>query len=112
MKANSKFVNPKDFKSNKYAMWDLLITGVFAIIIVYAAANIGGFINGTIGNQLYDTYPATAAERSTMENDSIAGLENLSSGFTTNIRMINITAQIAIIVLPLMFVMFIKKLAT
>lgn len=91
-------------------MWELLITGVFAIIIVYAAANIGGYINGVVGDSLYDTYPAAAGDRSEIQNNSIAGLENLSSGFTTNIEFINITAQIALIILPLMFVMFIRKL--
>lgn len=96
-------------KNNK-AMWELLITGVFAIIIVYAAANIGGYINGVVGDSLYDTYPAAATDRSAIQNNSVSGLENLSSGFTTNIEFINITAQIALIILPLMFVMFIRKM--
>lgn len=108
MKANQKFRN---ITGNQNAMWALLIEGVFAIIIAYAALSIGGFINGTIGNSLYGTLPSAATSRNTFQNQTYWGLLNASKGYTTNVGMINIAAQIAIITIPLMMVMFIRKMA-
>jgi hypothetical protein len=115
MKANNKakFNEPgsfKEFRQEQSGMWNLLVEGVFAVIIIYATMNIGSFINGTIGDSLYDTYPA-AASRSVIQNYSVASLENLSSGFSTNVGMVNVVAQIALIIIPLMMVMFIRKMA-
>lgn len=114
MKANQKSIlhEPTSFselRKDEKAMWELLIAGVFAIIIVYASLNIGAFINGTIGSSLYKTYPTAAGSRNPIENQSVWALRNLSTGFTTNVGMVNIACQIAVITLPLMMVMFIRK---
>ena len=116
MKANQsvRSIEPTtfhEFRKDQTAMWNLLIEGVFAIIIVYASMNIGSFINGTIGDSLYKTYPTTATARSPIQNQSVWALRNLSTGFTTNVGMVNVTAQIALIIIPLMMVMFVRKLA-
>ena len=106
MKANQKF---KGLKADDDALiFELLIGAVFALIIGYAAMNIGVFINGTVADSLVATYPA-AALRTTMQNNSVDNLEDLSDDLAANTNMISTAYLITIITLPLMAVVMIKK---
>lgn len=107
MKANQKI---RDIKADDDAIiFELLIGAVFALIIGYAAMNIGVFINGTIASSLIASYPATATSRTHLQNNSILQLTNMSVDLGTNTKMISTAYLITIITLPLMAVVMIKK---
>ena len=98
----------------------MLIAAVFAVIIGYAAMNIGIFINGTVSDKLVATYPANhpanytgageaATWRTQIQNATFDNLKNNSMDLSTNSKMIGTAFLITIITLPLMAVVLIKK---
>jgi len=118
MKANRKASNLT--KEDDALIFELLIGAVFALIIGYAAMNIGVFINGTVADSLVATYPANhpanytglgeaATWRSPLQNDSVDILEDLSDDLSANTNMVSTAYLITIITLPLMAVIMIKK---
>jgi hypothetical protein len=118
MKSNqaTRGADPKPTWKQK-AMWEIMIAAVFAIVIVYASANIGAFINGTIANSLNTSltiapggHVPTIGDK--IVNDTKKTIGNLSAGYTVNMNMVNIAAQIGIITLPLITVMYIRRVAT
>lgn len=107
MKAN-QFVN-EFVKADDALIFELLTGAVFALIIGYAAMNIGVFINGTVGNALVATYPTTLTSRTAMQNSSVKNLQNLTGDLSSNTKMVSTAYLITIITLPLMAVVMIKK---
>lgn len=108
MKANRKFV--LDIKQNNNAMlFNLLIGAAMAIIIVFAIANVGTFINGTISDTLIQSYP-TATSRTQQQNRTVNTLANISIGYDSTLDMLIVSAIIMAITLPLAAVVAIRKL--
>jgi hypothetical protein len=99
----------KLYKNEKAIVFELLVAAAMAVIIFFALMNIGTFINGTISESLEDTYPA-AASRSTLQNNSLAQLGNISSGFDDNLDIMIVAAIITVITIPLAAVISIKRL--
>ena len=91
-------------------VFELLIGAAMAVVIFFALMNIGTFINGTISNSLEDTIPAVAADRSALQNDTIANLGTISDGFDDNIDIMVVAAIITVITIPLAAVISIKRL--
>lgn len=87
----------------------MLIGAVFAVVIGYAALNIGIFINGTVSNSLIATYPTAITARSRVQNGTFNNLVNNSNDLSQNTKMISTAFLITIITLPLMAVVMIKK---
>ncbi|MBE3095356.1 MAG: hypothetical protein IMZ52_10030 [Actinobacteria bacterium] len=96
-------------KDQKAIVFELLIAGAMAIIMLFALMNIGAFINGTVSDSLTDTFPA-AASRSELQNRSVSALENISTGFDSTINIMVIAAIITVITIPLAAVVAIKQL--
>jgi hypothetical protein len=48
----------------------------------------------------------------TYNNNINGALKNLTAGYTVNMNMVNIAAQIGIITLPLIMVMYIRRMAS
>ena len=107
MKANQKF---REFEhENDAIIFEMLIGAVFAVVIGYAAMNIGIFINGTVADKLVATYPSTLTSRTAIQNATFNNLKNNSMDISTNSKMIGTAFLITIITLPLMAVVMIKK---
>jgi hypothetical protein len=107
MKANQKFRSLQG--ADDAIIFEMLIGAVFAVVIGYAALNIGVFINGTVSNALIATYPAAKASRSSIQNATFDNLVNNSEDLGMNSKMISTAYLITIITLPLMAVVMIKK---
>jgi len=96
-------------KNNKAIVFELLIAAAMAVVMFFALLNIGTYINGTISEELEDQYPA-AASRTTLQNNSLSSLQNLSEGFDDNIDIMIIAVIITVITIPLAAVIAIKRL--
>jgi len=96
-------------KNEKAIVFELLIAAAMAVVMFFALMNIGTYINGTISDQLEDSYP-TAASRTQLENNSLASLGNLSTGFDDSIDIMLIAVIITVITIPLAAVIAIKRL--
>lgn len=107
MKANQKFRGIE--ADDDAVIFELLIGAVFALIIGYAAMNIGVFINGTVANSLISTYPTTLTSRTAIQNSSVKNLQNLTGDLSSNTKMVSTAYLITIITLPLMAVVMIRK---
>jgi len=107
MKANQAYRNFE--QANDAVIFEMLIGAVFAVVIGYAAMNIGIFINGTVADKLVATYPSTISDRTAIQNATFSNLENNSMDLSTNSKMIGTAYLITIITLPLMAVVLIKK---
>jgi len=89
-------------------MWNLVIDAAFAMILVYVLLNIGGFVNGTIANQLTSALPAGGSY-----NNNINGvLKNTTSGYSTNVNMMNIAITIGIVITPISMLLIFRRMAT
>lgn len=98
-------------KNDKALVFELLITAAMAVVIFFALMNIGTFINGTVSQNLEDTITATdAANRTALQNDTLANLATISEGFDDNIDIMIIAAIIVVITIPLAAVISIKRL--
>jgi hypothetical protein len=73
-----------------------LIPMVLTIVIVFALLFIGGFINGTIHQELVDTMPA-AASRSVEQNDTLNTMGNVSVNWDTGIDIVQVVIIITLL---------------
>lgn len=87
----------------------MLPTIAFAVIMLFAIANIGTYINGTIGSELVDSYPA-AASRTGLQNYTVNTLVNLSGNYDSTLDIVVVAAIITVLTIPLMAVVAIKRL--
>jgi len=101
----------KLFKDNNALVFQLLITAAMAVVIFFALMNIGTYINGTVSQNLSDDIEAiAAANRTALQNDTLANLDTVSAGFDDNIDIMIIAAIITVITIPLAAVISIKRL--
>lgn len=88
-------------QDQKAIVFELLIAGAMAIIMLFALLNIGTFINGTIGSELQDMSSSTSVDNT---------LTNISEGFDSTLNIMVIAAIITVITIPLAAVVAIKQL--
>ena len=88
-------------KNEKAIVFELLMAGAMTIVILFALMNIGTFINGTIGDSLADSTDDTDIENT---------LINVSTGYSTNIDIMVISAIITVITIPLAAVVAVRRL--
>ena len=79
------------------------------VIILFALLNIGTYINGTISSELVESY-GTATSRTTLENQTVNTLGNITSGYDNTVEIMVVAALITVITIPLMAVIAIKRL--
>jgi len=102
MKANLKF---RELNADRNAMWDVIIGAAFAVIFIVTALYIGTFIQGTVGSSLISSMPA-----GTLGTKATNTLYNLSGYWDTDVSMLNIALVIVIITLPLMALVYVRKI--
>ena len=102
MKANLKF---RSLGADRNAIWDMIIGAAFAIIFIITALYIGTFIQGTVGGALIANAPS-----GTLGTKMTNTLYNLSGYWDTNVGMLNIALVITIITLPLMALVYVRKI--
>lgn len=107
MKANR---NVRGLKSDNNGMIAMLPTVAFAIIMLFAILYIGTYINGTIGSELIESYPATLTDRTLLQNRTVNTLGNLSLDFDSTIDIVVVAVIIVVLTIPLMAVVAIKRL--
>jgi len=101
----------KLYKDNNALVFQLLITAAMAVVIFFALMNIGTYINGTVSQNLSDEIEdIAAANRTALQNDTLANLDTISGGFDDNIDIMIIAAIITVITIPLAAVISIKRL--
>jgi len=88
-------------KNEKAIVFELLMAGAMTIVILFALMNIGTYINGTIGDSLADSTDDTDIENT---------LINVSTGYSTNIDIMVISAIITVITIPLAAVVAVRRL--
>ena len=106
MKANTK---SKLEVSDDVAMIEMLPTVAFAVIMLFAIAYIGTYLNGTIASELVDSY-GTATSRTTLQNQSVNTLGNLTDSYDSTLEIVVIAAIITVLTIPLMAIVAIKRL--
>jgi len=102
MKANLKV---RELGADRNAIWDMIIGAAFALIFIITALYIGTFIQGTVGSSLISSMPA-----GTLGTKATNTLYNLSGYWDTDVGMLNIALVIVIITLPLMALVYVRKI--
>ena len=105
MKANQSAKIVEDERG----MLAMLPTVAFSVIMLFAIAYIGTYMNGTISSQLVDSYGA-AASRTNLENKSVNTLENLTDDFDSTLEIVVVAAIITVLTVPLMAIVAVKRL--
>jgi len=88
MKSN-QFVKNEDGYGN-------LVPLVLSVVIVFAILFIGAYINGTINQELEDSFPA-AGSRSIIQNDSLATMGNVSGNWDSSLDIVQVTIIISVL---------------
>ena len=86
----------------------LPVVGI-AVIMLYAIMFIGTYINGTVADELVNSYP-TATSRSSLQNQTVNTLQNLTADYDDNTEIISVAAIITVLTIPLMAIVAVKKL--
>ena len=108
MKANT---NARTLSDDRNAMWDVIIGAAFAIIFIVTALYIGTFVQATVGTATYNAVvPDGYGLDSDIANKTRNTLLNLSGYWDTNVGMLNIALVIVIITLPLMALVYVRKI--
>ena len=87
----------------------MLPTVAFSVIMLFAIAYIGTYMNGTISSQLVDSYGA-AASRTALENQTVNTLGNLTADYDSTLEIVVVAAIITVLTIPLMAIVAIKRL--
>ena len=82
---------------------------VFAVVISYVYLNVGTYMNGTLGSELTDSFGA-ATSRTSLENDSVSTMGNLSDNYDSNVNIIKIAITISILLVPIMAIMTLRRI--
>jgi len=90
-------------------MIQMLPTVAFAVIMLFAIAYVGTYINGTISSELVDSYGA-AASRTALQNQTVNTLGNLTDSYDSTLDIVVVAAIITVLTIPLMAVVAIKRL--
>jgi len=89
MKAN-RFLNKNE------AGYTALVPMVLAIVIVFALIYIGAYVNGTLTEELEDSFGA-AAQRTINENRTLSTQGNITENFDTGLDILQVTIIITIL---------------
>ena len=90
-------------------LFNMLVGAGLVIVLLFAILNVGTFINGTIANELINTYPA-AASRSEIQNKAVNTLTNLTDSYDDTVDIVVVAAIVMAITMPLAAVVAIRKL--
>ena len=101
-------VQKTSFVDNDTAFIEAIPGIVFAVVISYVYLNVGTYMNGTLGSELTSSFGA-AASRTTLENDSVNTMGNLSGNFDSNVNIIKIAITISILLVPIMAIMTLRR---
>ena len=88
MKAN-RFLKDTGAYSN-------LVPMVLAVIIVFAVLFIGAYVNGTLNQELEDSYPE-ATSRTVLQNQSVDRMDNISGNFDSGIDIVQVVIIITLL---------------
>ena len=103
MKSNQ---SPRNLTRDRNAIWDMIIGAAFAIIFIVTALYIGTFIQGTVGGALVSSMSTSTTLGQKMINTTY----NISNYWDTDVGMLNIALVIVIITLPLMALVYVRKI--
>ena len=92
-------------KADRSAIWDVIIGGAFAVIFIVVALYIGTFIQGVVGASIISNVPA-GAFGTKMTNT----VNNISKYWDTDVGMLNIALVIVVMTIPLMALVYIRKI--
>lgn len=81
---------------------------VFAVVISYVYLNVGTYMNGTLGSELVESY-GTAASRTSLENQSVNTMGNLSDNYDSNVNIIKVAITISVLLVPVMTIMTLRR---
>ncbi len=81
---------------------------VFAVIIAYVYLNVGTFMNGTLANELTESFGVNTS-RTSLENRSVNTMANLSDNFDDNVDIIKIAITISVLLIPIMAIMTMRR---
>ena len=98
----------RDFRDDDTAFIEAIPGIVFAVVISYVYLNVGTYMNGVLGSELTDSF-GTASSRSTLENNSVFTMENLSEHFDSNVNIIKIAITISVLLVPIMTIMTLRR---
>ena len=109
MKGNLK---ARSLSDDRNAMWDVIIGAAFAIIFIVTALYIGTFIQATVGSSIVSNIPVgtDTTVRSQFLNRTLNTTYGLSTYWDTDVGMLNIALVIVIITLPLMALVYVRKI--
>ena len=88
MKSNRFIRNEKGYTN--------LVPMVLAVVIVFALIYIGAFVNGTLSEELTDSFP-TATSRTPLQNKTVDTMGNLSDNFDSSLSIVQVTIIITIL---------------
>ena len=94
----------RNLKADRSAIWDIIIGGAFAVIFIVVSLYIGTFIQGTVGGAIVANAPA-----GTLGTKMTNTVNNISKYWDTDVGMLNIALVIVIMTIPLMALVYIRK---
>ena len=106
MKANKLAL--KNIKTDRSAIWDVIIGGAFAVIFIVVALYIGTFIAGTVGSSIVTQNTGFAS--GSFQSRAINTTKNISKYWDTDVGMLNISLVIVVMTIPLMALVYIRKI--
>lgn len=89
MKANRFLHNDKGYTN--------LVPMVLAVVIIFALIYIGAFVNGTLDEELTNSYPTTVTDRSALQNSTVSTMGNLSDNFDSALSIVQVAIIITIL---------------
>ena len=109
MKGNLK---ARSLSGDSNAMWDMIIGAAFAIIFIVTALYIGTFIQGTVGTSIVNNIPVgtDGSVHSQFLNRTLNTTYGISTYWDTDVGMLNIALVITIITIPLMVLVYVRKI--
>ena len=100
----------RSLRENDQAMlFNMLVGAGLVIVLLFAILTVGTFINGTIADELFDTYPAVA-DRTAIQATSAGTLINLTDSYADTVDIVVVAAIVMAITMPLAAVVAIRKL--
>jgi len=98
----------RNLQKNHNAIWDVIIGGAFAVIFIVVALYIGTFVQGIVGGAI--TTQCTGFAKTTLQAKALNTTKNISVFWDTDVGMLNISLVIVIMTIPLMALVYIRKI--
>ena len=107
-------VKKQSFSENDTAFIEAIPGIVFAVVISYVYLNVGTYMNGTLGSELTDSFEKTTSyngtmDYSTLQNNSMNTLDNLSEYYDDNVNIVKIAITISVLLVPIMAIMTLRR---